>query len=404
MRTLIVTLPPPGGTANEFAEYDYVLTADGQSVHSAASAAAALLPQPSGAGAEVVAVVPAKALSWHQVELPRGTTAASPRLRSVLEGLLEDRLLDDPADLHFALQPDARHGAPVWVAACNRAWLRGVLQTLESAQRPAARIVPELWPGEPPALYVTGEPGHATLMLADAQGVVCWPVAADAHSASPELSDGVVALAEPAVAALAEQILQRPVTLQQTAQRRLQAAQSPWDLAQFDLASSGRARALKKLSGGWVTLLRAPQWRAARWGAAVLVLANLAGLNAWAWKERSALQAKRDAVRTTLTTTFQSVRVVVDAPVQMEREVAALRQATGSASGRDMESMLAALAAAVPSGAAPAALEFSGTELRVKGLAGTPAAQQASAGLPAYGYTARTEGDALVVVRQGTAP
>ena len=40
MRTLIVTLPPPGGTANEFAEYDYVLTADGQSVHSAASAAA----------------------------------------------------------------------------------------------------------------------------------------------------------------------------------------------------------------------------------------------------------------------------------------------------------------------------------------------------------------------------
>ena len=77
------------------------------------------------------------------------------------------------------------------------------------------------------------------------------------------------------------------------------------------------------------TLRYAPEWRAARWGVAMLLLTQLIGLNAWAWKERSALQAKRDAVRTTLTTTFQSVRVVVDAPVQMEREVAALRQATG---------------------------------------------------------------------------
>lgn len=403
MRTLIVTLPLPTGTAREFVEYDYVLTADGQSATSAASAAAALLPLPTGTGAEVVAVVPAQALSWHQIELPKGTTAASPRLRAVLEGLLEDRLLDDAADLHFALQPQARPGAPMWVAACQRAWLRSAVQALESAQRPVTRIVPELWPGEPAALYVTGEPDRATMMLADADGVVTWPVAADAHGAAPTLPDAAAVLAEPAVAALAEQALQRPVTLMQATQRRLQAAQSPWDLAQFDLASSGRARALKKLSTGWATLLGAPQWRAARWGAAALVLANLAGLNAWAWKERNALQDKRDAVRNTLTTTFPAVRVVVDAPVQMEREIAALRQSTGAASGRDMESMLAALAAAAPAGTAPTALEFSGNELRVRGLAGTPAAQTAGAGLQAYGYTARNDGD-VIVVQQGARP
>lgn len=404
MRTLIVTLPPPGQAAGEFVEYDYVLSADGQSIGSAATASAALLPQPAGAGAEVVAVVPARALSWHQVELPKGTSAASPRLRAVLEGLLEDRLLDEPAGLHFALQPQARPGAPVWVAACDRAWLRAAVQALEAAQRPVSRIVPELWPGEPPVLYVMGEPEDATMALTDGDGVVLWPVAADAHGATlanPDLPQDVAVLAEPAVAGLAEQALQRPVTLQQAPQRRLLAAQSPWDLAQFDLASSGRARAFKKLSGGWAELLRAPQWRAARWGAAVLVLANLAGLNAWAWKERSALQAKRDQVRSTLTTTFPTVRVVVDAPVQMEREVAALRQATGAASGRDMESMLAALAAAAPTGAAPTTLEFAGTELRLKGLAGTPAAQQAAAGLQAFGYSARSDGDALVVRQAG---
>lgn len=406
MRTLIVTLPLPGETAGGPAtsiEYDYVLTPDGQQLGSAASAAAALLPQPAGAGAEVVAVVPARALSWHQVELPKGTSAASPRLRAVLEGLLEDRLLDDPGELHFALQPQARPGAPVWVAACNRAWLRAAVQALESAQRPASRIVPELWPGEPAALYVMGEPGSATLALTDDSGVVVWPVTGDLHTGLPALPDNVAVLAEPAVAGLAEQALQRPVTLQQAPQRRLLAAQSPWDLAQFDLASSGRTRAFKKFSTGWAGLLRAPQWRAARWGLVALLLANLVGLNAWAWMERSALKAKREQVRTTLTGTFPAVRVVVDAPVQMEREVAALRQATGAPSGRDMESMLAALAAAAPAGLAPTALEFTGNEVRLKGPGAGPAAQQAGPSLQAFGYKASSEGDTLVV-RQGVTP
>ena len=53
----------------------------------------------------------------------------------MLEGLLEDQLLDEPEALHFALQPQARGGGPLWVATCDRAWLRAALQVLESAQR-----------------------------------------------------------------------------------------------------------------------------------------------------------------------------------------------------------------------------------------------------------------------------
>ena len=64
----------------------------------------------------------------------------------------------------------------------------------------------------------------------------------------------ITATSESAVASLAEQTLGRPVALVSASERALQAARSRWDLAQFDLASSGRTRALRKAGG----LLGAP--------------------------------------------------------------------------------------------------------------------------------------------------
>ena len=122
MSTLILFLPParPGPAT----EYSYTLTADGHTALRHATAPAALLPEPTRPGGEVVAVVPARALSWQRVQLPPGLALGAgqqtPRLRSVLEGLLEDRLLDDASQLHFAIQPDANPGEPVWVAVCDR--------------------------------------------------------------------------------------------------------------------------------------------------------------------------------------------------------------------------------------------------------------------------------------------
>src|SRR5437868_10444981 len=88
MSSLVILLPTQ--LAGPATEYAYVLTPDGRTVGSHGSAPPALLPRPAGAGAEVVAVVPVGALSWHQVHLPKGTSGGSPRLRAVLEGLLEE--------------------------------------------------------------------------------------------------------------------------------------------------------------------------------------------------------------------------------------------------------------------------------------------------------------------------
>ncbi|MCL4770744.1 MAG: general secretion pathway protein GspL [Burkholderiaceae bacterium] len=369
MSTLVLHLPLArnGGAT----EYRYTLSADGHQATRHGTAAASTLPA-VGRASEIVALVPVRALSWQRVTLPPGVGPNSPRLRNVLEGLLEDRLLDDPAQLHFALEPGARPGASAWVAVCDRAWLRDALQALEAAGRPVARVVPELAPGATDAVLVLGTCPEDALLAATPgpdQGVVLLPLAAASMALTGLDADPPPPLvAEPAEAALAEQALGRSPQQQTEHERALLAPRSPWDLAQMDLASSGRTRTLRKAGSLAGQLLRAPQWRAARWGAAVLLLAHLAGLNAWAWQERQMLAAKKAAAHNALTQTFPQVKVVVDAPLQMERELAQLRQAAGGLAPRDLEVLLAAAAQALPAQAQPSAIDFGAGELRLKGL------------------------------------
>jgi len=396
MSSLLVPLPlaaPSGST-----EWAYAVTPDGHALGDHGLAPAALLPLPRGAGAEVVAIVPVQALAWHRVELPKGIAPGTPRLRAALEGLLEEQLLDDTEAVHLALQPGARAGEPSWVAVCDRAWLRTALQALETAGRTVTRIVPEFAPEGPPTLSALGEPEQGLLVAGSDAGVLVLPLTQAAVPLLPSLPEDTPRLAEPAVAALAEQLVAQPWTLQQAPQRWLQAARTRWDLAQFEFASSSRARALKKFATAWTELLRSPAWRPARWAVAVLVVANLVGLNAWAWKERASLDDKRETVRRVLRETFPQVKVIVDAPVQMEREVAALRQQTGTASPRDLDALLAALASAVPAGRTPTGLDFANGQLRASGLSlSADELRTVAAQLRTLGYAASADGPVLVV-------
>ncbi|SCK44115.1 general secretion pathway protein L [Variovorax sp. HW608] len=401
MSVLLVTIPiTPGSAIAEYGWADW--SSDGRKLRAQGSAPAALLPS----GDEVVLGVPIAALSWHQVTLPQGSMSGSARLRSVLNGLLEDQLLDEPESLHFALEPGAHVGAPIWVAACNRTWLRSAVQALEAAGRRVTRIIPEFAPapaGGPSMLFVIGEPEAAVCVITGPDGVATLPFDDASLELVGTLPPGTSALAEPAVSELAESALGQRVPIIKPAERWLQASESPWDLAQFDLASTGRARASKKLAAISRELWRGRRWRAARWGALVLVLAQFVGLNAWAWKERSALEAKRAAVRNVLTQTFPSVRLVVDAPVQMSREVAALQQATGGVTAGDFEPMLGALSASLPRGRVPTAIDFSAGQLRLRGLGLQPSElTSVASALSSRGYSARSEGDLLLVQAEAT--
>ena len=405
MTSLIVTLPrtlPAPATPCEG-----VLSDDGRTVLRTFETPVALLP--ALAGVEIVAVVPVARLSWHRLALPRGALKASlfqegnaARLRTILDGLLEDRVLDDTGQLHFAIEPRARDGEPVWIAACDRAWLHAWLAALEQAGRPVSRIVPELAPpasGAPEAasLHAIGSPESAQLLRAGSDGVTLLPLSVSTALLVAWPEDASV-LAEPGVAALAEHFFNRAVTPQTAAERWLAAAQSGWDLAQFDLLYTRGTRTRKRLSAVTAALLRAPRWRAARWAATLLVASNLIGLQAWAWKEQSAQAAQRNAIRSTLSSTFPEVRLVVDAPVQMARALADLQRRNGAASASDMETILGHFQAAAPDEWRPSAIEFIANELRLKGLDAAAAGSSGiSARLQARGYSARLEGDTLVL-------
>jgi general secretion pathway protein L len=147
MSTLIVHLPIEAtGAAPSMA---YSLTTDGVTLASEGVATADLLPTAT----ELVAVVPAPCLAWHATTLPTGTLKApGSRQRSLLEGLLEEQLLDEPAQVHLALPPKGHAHANTWIAACQANWLTQALAPLRAAGLAVHRIVPEaepLLPEEP---------------------------------------------------------------------------------------------------------------------------------------------------------------------------------------------------------------------------------------------------------------
>jgi general secretion pathway protein L len=90
-----------------------------------------------------------------------------------------------------------------------------------------------------------------------------------------------------------------------------------------------------------------------RYGLLALLAVQVIGLNAWAWHLRSELNSQRQAMVSLLQTTFPQVSAVLDAPLQMQREVDSLRAAAGRSSAIDFEPMLLAAAAAWPNSQPP---------------------------------------------------
>lgn len=362
---------------------------------------------------ETVAVLGAQWLSWHRVTLPRGTLGRAgarkgSRLRAVLEGLLEEQLLEDASTVHIALPPQAREGQPLWVAVCAREALAQAVQGLRAQGHGVQRLVPEYTPGltddsATPLLWVCGTADAAQLQWADESGVHCWPLAARRQGASvppgaqAALQAGALVRAEPAVAHCAQEWFGPDVHVQTPQERLALAARSPWDLAQAELAlqTPWPQRLLQTAQGLW----QAKAWAPARWALGLVLLVQLLGVNALAWRARHDEQALQQALVRTLTSTFPQTPVVVDAPAQMERAVAQLRQNSGAPGAQDFDMLLQSLQQNWPSPLDSKgfdAIEFEANELRVNGVTLAPEALQAwQQTLRAQGLELQAQGSQL---------
>lgn len=355
-----------------------------------------LLPR----GDDVVLVLPPLAVSWHAVALPR---MPANRVRAALDGLLEDRLLDEVDQLHLGLEPGGRPGQTLWVAACRREPLAAWLALLQSAGHRVVRIAPALWPqavGNPPLHWAFECGGEAWISLQDTQGVTCLPLAAAAAIASPA-DQGARWLADAPVAGAAEAALQRPVSVVTWPQWLQRCTEGPWNLAQFGFSLSSSARQGQRLGQLWQQFWRAPAWRPARLGLAGLLAVQLLGLNLAAQQERRSQAEQKVAIDQVLQQNFPSVTLVLDAPVQMQREVERLQRSAGVLGRSDLESLLAALGAALPDNGSlptPDQIAFRDGQLRLDGWRVEAARLQGlQDGLAQAGWRLQTDSEGLVL-------
>jgi general secretion pathway protein L len=361
MSTLVVQIPqrprlrgrtgdPEPSASGLATEYSYVMSPDGLALESQGHCAASLLPKAT----TVVAVLADADVSWHRITLPKAPAA---RLRAALGGVLEDALLEDADDVHLALAPEAVAGQPAWVAATSRRWLRGELAALEKAEVFVDRVVPMAWPDDPPLGHfaeteeLPGGGAHGiALNWAHPDGVASVRLqgglarALVPQPAPPETRWS----ATPGAVAAAEAWLGGPVRVMAPGQRLLQAARSLWNLRQFDLARRTRgARALRDSARQFFSR----EWRPVRYGLVALIVAQVVGLNLWAWHQRSAIESRQVEMQNLVKATYPNVSsqdVQRDADAVMQRETQALRTLAGKPGDTDLETMLQAAASAWP--------------------------------------------------------
>jgi len=407
MAILIITLPAQA--LKSATQLDYVISRDGTALDTQSSAPWSLLPASARAAqaTQVVLVLPVERVSWHQVQLPPGA-ARSARLRAVLEGLVEDQLLDDVADLHLALQQPLPVHGPAWLAACDKAWLLECVREVEQAGFDISALVPELAPpalgavaAAPGQLYALDSPQGPQWVHSSAAGLTRWPLQAAALAAIKPAED-VPVWAEPAVAAQAEALLARPLFLQTSAQRALLASQGGWDMAQFGIVASRGGRSFRRMAQGLQQFSSAARWRPVRWGLWALLLVQVLGLNLYAYQQQAAVNQERRAMQAAFTSTFPKVQAVVDAPVQMQREVDQLRQRSGQLAPDDAEVMLSALMQSANFPAAPTAIHYQYGELKIEGLQlPATALAELTRAMQARGYQLQAQGTTLSMRARG---
>ena len=357
MSTLVVRLHPgsAAGVGGKSTALDYtLLNANGQATDNG-HAQPALLPRAQ----RVLAVLPAEQLTLLALNLP----AMPPqRLQAALTGALEERLLHDPIGVHLAAGPREADGSVRLACACERAPLAAALQALALAGREPAAVVPEPVLLAPAEAWLSALPSGLRLLWRDADGEAAWlhltldagagaTPADPAHESSPmpELLTArpTRVLVDPDLRDLAARWFGpaadiTPITHADVLAR---AAQSAWNLRQFELAPQA---AMQRGMAGLAKQLRTPAWRRVAMLVGVLLLVQIVGINLVAMKLRSTRNQLQTQVQTVVSEALPGTPAVLDARLQMQRALDNARLRAGKPTSSSLEALMGAAAQVLP--------------------------------------------------------
>jgi len=326
MSLLVISMPARerlGGRADGSAapeaglpsEWAFALADDKGLVLHAGRAPAPLLPRAE----RRVLVLAAADVAWQRLDIPKAPAALA---------LLESAPGAPAIDAVVAALEPVAEGQPR--RGHFQGLVQGGLEGVAAAEHDTAEV----------QLALATPEGVATLGLG---GTLARGLVGDAA--------GGQWTATPAVAAAAERWLGAPVPVLPEAQALVVAATQGSNLRQFELVP--RHRGTRALREGW-RVLGSPAWRPVRWGLLALAGVQLLGLNAHAWQQRQRIADSQAQMVALLKQAHPSVPVVLDAPLQMQRETEQLRGRAGRAGPGDFEALLAAAALAWPDGVGPA--------------------------------------------------
>lgn len=321
------------------------------------------------------------------VDAPRMPEA---KLRLALPNLLEERLLSDPADCHFAFTPQARSGTVTTIASApklpvaviDRGLLTNALDALsEAGYRPRAAYS---------EIYVVPAPaaGVLSVRLDRARGIA----RSGKHDGFAFEFDGA-SVPAPLLLAVRQLGIKRVQAYGRDAGRLVQFAEQlgvAVDASQRELDLAATDTAVNLLQGafapgGLLGSLSLPKLTTAKlkvpliWSG-VAAATFVVGMNAYWLKLEAEAKAIRMQMETAFRSAFPEATAVVDPVLQTQRQLGALRARAGIPSADDfsvLNAQAAQLLSLAPIGSV-AGIEYREGALRVKfkpGTADNPALQ-----------------------------
>lgn len=308
--------------------FDWALSENGRLLGSGES-----LPAPAFDESELI--IPAGKVLLTRCKLPR---AGKKRLVAMAAFALEEQLIADPEKNHIAFGATDSDGSTS-LAAIDAEWLKKTLQTLAAAGIRPARALPEmLLPAVADnAWHLSWKADGGFLRTGEYSGL-----ALDAHSLEPPLALKLALAENPPERIEFQPCAQGPDFAKWSASlgMPMQAGEK------FDAKTSPASCRLDLLQGAFSSSGEKFDWQPTMAALSMLALALalqfFANIYQWAHLAGERKQLNRE-MENIFRQTFPEANAVTDAPLQMQRKLDELRQATGADAAGDFLPLLSPL-------------------------------------------------------------